>query len=87
MNPSDLVAELLATMAEQARVHGHTPESDEELPVLHLAELVRSHAQYARDVCIPGDHENLPVGYKRAMRVAALALALARRIKTEQARR
>lgn len=81
----DLHAVLEARL-EQRRA-GHDDQADDERPLLNLANTALDHARMTRDVATPGERLDLDVAYRRATRTAALCLALARRIRTEQARR
>jgi hypothetical protein len=79
----DLTA-VLATLREQEQ-RGHTTETDRELALGYFqGELVRRAQEL--DVLLPGERHDLDVGYRRAARLAALAIATMRRIRHEQQR-
>lgn len=78
---------VLAAYLEQDEKHGHTAETDAELPIDYFAGKLVSFAQDAADAMRHGPHQNLGVGYRRCAREAALALSTMRRIRLEEARR
>lgn len=79
----DLSAVLAAYLDQEK--HGHTAESDADLPLDHFASELVSRSQCAGDVMRRGAGRNLPVAYNRAARLAAIALSTMRRIRHEQA--
>lgn len=79
----DLTA-AIAAFRDQADTHGHTAESDAERKVQCFGEELVRRSFELRDVLIPGDRQNLPVAYRRAVRLIAFGLATARRIRIEQ---
>lgn len=81
----DVTAALAALRDQES--HGHTPETDAERKLPCFGDDIVKRAIECRDVLIPGDRENLEVGYRRAARIAAYAIATMRRIRIEQRRR
>jgi hypothetical protein len=81
----DLTA-VFAAFRDQEQ-HGHTAESDADRKLPCFGEDLIKRSIELRDVLIPGDRQNLDVGYRRAARLAAYAVAAMRRIRTEQRRR
>lgn len=78
------VAAVLAAFRDQSDKHGHTAESDAELPLAYFHNSLVSRAQQL-DVILPGDRQQLEIGYRRAATLAALSIATMRRIRLEQA--
>lgn len=74
---------VLAAFREQES-HGHTAASDADRNLLCFGDDLVRRANECRDVLFPGDHQNLPVAYRRAARLAAYAIATMRRIRFEQ---
>jgi hypothetical protein len=64
----------------------HSIEADAERSLQHFGRTLCEHAGFARDVLAPGPNQNLPVAYRRAARVAALAIAIMQRIDHERSR-
>lgn len=81
----DLSAALAAFRDQEG--HGHTAETDAERKLECFGADLVDRSIELRDVLVPGDRENLEVGYRRAARLAAYALATMRRIRTERRRR
>lgn len=73
---------VIAAVADQ-EAKGHTAESDGELPIAHFRCQLVGRAQDL-DVALPGGNQNLDVAYRRAAKLAALAIATMRRIRHEQ---
>lgn len=82
----DLTA-ALAALREQDEKHGHTAESDAEIPIGRFADNATRFSAELRDVMLPGDRQNLAVAYRRSARLAAFALATMRRIRVEQSKK
>lgn len=78
------VAAVLAAFRDQSDKHGHTAESDAELPLAYFHNSLVSRAQQL-DVILPGDRQQLEIAYRRAATLAALSIATMRRIRLEQA--
>jgi hypothetical protein len=80
--------DLSAILAEfrNQEEHGHTAESDADRRILCFGEDLVRRSQELADVLRPGDRQRLDVGYRRAARLAAYALATMRRIRIEQQR-
>lgn len=78
----DLSAVMAAVLDQEA--HGHTAESDAELPLDYFASLLVSRSQAAADVMRSGGGQRLDIAYNRCAREAALCLAIMRRIKRDQ---
>lgn len=78
---------VLAAFREQEEQHGHTAESDGELPIEHFAAELIKRSVEAGDVARRGERQNLAVAHRRCARAAAIALATMRRIRLEQTRR
>lgn len=76
------LAAVLAAFAEQDK-HGHTAESDAELPLDHFATRLVQRSQEAADVMRGGPQQNLPVAYRRLARDAGVAIAAMRRIRLD----
>jgi hypothetical protein len=76
---------VLAAMRDQES-HGHTAATDAERPIACFGDDLVRRSIECRDVLIPGDRQNLDVGYRRAARLAAYAIAAMRRIRIEQER-
>lgn len=81
----DFSAMLSAFRDQEA--HGHTELTDGERKVQCFGEDLIGRSIECRDMLIPGDRENLEIGYRRAARLAAYAVATMRRIRLEQRRR
>jgi hypothetical protein len=79
----DLSAVLAALRDQEGK--GHTAASDLELGLAHFRNELVSRGQ-ALDVILPGDRQNLDVGYRRAAKLAAMAIATMRRIRNEQSK-
>jgi hypothetical protein len=84
--PTVELADAIAAYLEQRDRHGHTPEADAERPIGRMGRLLYEHATLVRDTIETGPHQNLSVGYRRAARLAALAIATMQRIKAEEAK-
>ena len=78
----DLSAVLAELRGQEA--NGHTAETDADRSIGSFGDTSRRLAGELNDVLIPGDRQNLAVGYRRAARLAAYALATMRRIRHEQ---
>lgn len=78
------ISAVLAAFRGQAEQHGHTADSDADLPLGYFRNELVGRAQ-GLDVMLPGDRQNLTVAYARAARLAALAIATMRRIRREEA--
>lgn len=81
----DLSAVLAAFLAQSDK-HGHTAESDADLPLDHFANELTRRALEAADVTHCGGRQDLRVAYNRGARLAAIALSTMRRIRVEQSR-
>jgi hypothetical protein len=68
---------------ERQAAKGHTPASDAERSLAHMAAGLIPFAQEARDVAMPGDRQDLGVAHRRAARLAAYAIAVMVRIEHE----
>lgn len=79
----DLTA-ALAAFLEQGEKHGHTADSDGELPMGFFADKATRLAIECSDVARPGGRQDLKIAYRRAARLTAFGLALQRRIRLEQ---
>lgn len=75
---------VLAALRDQES-NGHTAESDGER-ALHYFRRELVDRAHALDVILPGDRQDLDVGYRRAAKIAAMAIATMRRIQIEQQR-
>jgi hypothetical protein len=80
----NLTAVLAAIRDQEA--HGHTADTDADRAVVSFGDDLVKRALECRDVLYPGERQNLPIGYRRAARLAAYAIATMRRIQTEQQR-
>jgi hypothetical protein len=70
--------------ADQISKHGHTPESDAQLPVRQLAAEVHDRAQGVLDELTGNPApDRLAIAYRRMIRTAAVAIAAAERINLE----
>jgi hypothetical protein len=78
----DLSAVLAAFRDQEA--HGHTAETDAERKLECFGNDLLERSAELRDVIRPGDRLNLNVGYRRAARLAAYAIATMRRIRIER---
>lgn len=74
---------VLAAFREQES-HGHNVLTDADRKLICFGDDLVRRADELRAVLYPGDHQNLAVGYRRAARLAAYALAIMRRIRLEQ---
>lgn len=74
---------VMAAFRDQ-EAHGHTAATDTERPIACFGDDLLKRSMECRDVLAPGDRQNLDVGYRRAARLAAYALATMRRIRIEQ---
>ena len=79
------LASVLGAFLEQSEKYGHTADSDAEISLAHFRNELIAEAQ-ALDVMLPGEKQRLDIGYRRAAKIAAFALATMRRIRREQAR-
>jgi maltooligosyltrehalose synthase len=75
---------VLAALREQ-EANGHTAETDAERDLYYFHRELLERAR-TTDVILRGDRRDLDVGYRRAAKVAAFAIAAMRRIKHEQQR-
>jgi hypothetical protein len=75
---------VLAAIRDQEG-NGHTAETDAER-ALHYFRRELLERAHGLDVILPGDRQDLNVGYRRAAKIAALAIATMRRIQIEQQR-
>lgn len=75
---------VLAALREAEDKYGHTAASDAKQSLEHFRDELRRRAGEAGDVILPGDRQNLDVGYRRAARLGALCLSTMRRIRAEQ---
>jgi hypothetical protein len=73
---------VLAALRDQES-NGHTAASDAEVPLYYFRRSLVERSQEL-DVILPGDRQDLDVGYRRAAKIAALAIATMRRIQIEQ---
>jgi len=78
----DLSAALAAFREQES--HGHTAESDGEIPIGVFANKAARFSLELGDVLRDGDRQNLDVAYRRAARLAAFGLSIQRRIRREQ---
>lgn len=78
------LAAVMAALREQEAA-GHTAETDAQTDIGCFRDQLIRRAKDL-DLILPGDRRNLPVGYQRAARIGALALATMRRIRFEQQR-
>lgn len=78
---------VLAALREQEEKHGHTAESDAELPLEHFAADNIKRSIEAADVARRGDRQNLAAAHRRYARLAALCISTMRRIRVEQQQR
>lgn len=74
---------VLACYLEQSEKHGHTADTDAELPLAYFRADLLSRAQ-SLEIMLPGARQRLDVGYQRCAVIAAMALATMRRIRREQ---
>jgi hypothetical protein len=77
------IAAVLIAFRDQEERYGHTAETDSELPLHFFRNELIGRAQEL-DVMLPGERQRLDIGYQRAARLAALAIATMRRIRREQ---
>lgn len=63
--------------------NGHNAATDAERALHYFRHELVARAQ-ALDVILPGDRQDLAVGYRRAAKIAAMAIATMRRIQIEQ---